>query len=224
MSATTPGSMLHVACPESQSQTWVPEALLVGLPADVSAGDVISDDDLDLLHHAVATRLAAGGSEDDIWFLRQVLAVVDDAIEEKSVVLVRLESSDHGDGPIRPGEAATLNSNAIKERLHDAWIDFESLVSDGESTKMHGYVQRYRRRFDYNLTVEPSGGFQLDDQAQIGGTSLGDVHYDGNAIVFVGHMPSTLTVLAAEDVARVRVESHPFALRRWFRWRDLPTP
>jgi hypothetical protein len=89
---------------------------------------------------------------------------------------------------------------------------------------MHGYVQRSGRRFRYDLTVEPSDGFQLDDQAQIGGTSLGDVHYDGHAIIFVGHMTSTLTVLAAQDVARVRVESHPFAMRRWFRWRDLPTP
>jgi hypothetical protein len=217
--------MLDVSCPETQSQTWVPKELLAGLPISTgSAGGVVSDTDLGPLRNAISTRLAVTGSKDDIWYLRQVLGVVDDAIAERSVVVLRPASSDRRDGPVRPGAAENLTSAAIKARFHDAWIDFDSVVSDGTSTRLQGYIERDRRRYRYELTVEPSPGFQLDDQAQTGGTTLGDVHFDGNAIVFVGHIPGRLTVLAPDDTAGIRVEAHPYELRRWFRWRDVPTP
>ncbi len=222
---TTREPTFHVCCAEAQRQTWLPSALLTGLPGVDGPGDYwFVDEELDRLGLAVSMRLARSDDEADSWFLRQVSAVIDDGRTERAAVGICAARRNDLFGPIRPGAAVDLNSAAIATGLHDAWISFDTLRNDGTLTRFAGHLDVRRERFRYDATVAVSDGFELEDGAGIGGTTISSARFVDGAILLVGNFPSYLCVLAGEDRVRVRVEARPFAVRRRFRWHDVQPP
>jgi hypothetical protein len=211
---------VRVFCPETQRQTWLPAHLLAGLAGVGEQTTWLADRQVEELRAGVVGRLA-NSEDDEAWHLRQVVAVLDDGLSERAAIGVDPDGDFGVHRSVRPGATAEVDAVGMADGLHDAWIDFDSLGLKATGFHFSGYFEEYRERFRYDAVLPAATHFDLIDEARIGGTTIGDVSFDGRALIIEGNFPSRLAIQTNSDTTRVRVNVMPFAHRRWFKWRDI---
>ena len=125
--------------------------------------------------------------------------------------------------PLGPGESRVVQPDELAAAFHDAYVDYDTMRQEPGGTAFEGFIDVGRFRYPYRALIEGTTGFELEDEQQIAGNSIGDVLLAQGSVVFEGNIPGRFRVLGPVGPTHVQVEPQPSHTRGRFqmRWRPI---
>lgn len=116
----------------------------------------------------------------------------------------------------------------IERELHDAWLDFDSMVMNDARVIIGGHREGpvagrwfMTGRYPVQLAVGGAQSVSCDDPAGLGGVGVGDVTTDDRGMTITSCYVGSLRILGAHLSATLVLSGRPAMVRRWplGRWR-----